>query len=910
MRLRRIELTNVRGISHREVVLLDGDASTGVTIVEGPNESGKSTLADALDALLSYKATSQHRHVKSLKPAHRDEDPEVTAEISAGDYRFVYSKRYAGPSKAATQTRLSVHAPRPEQHTGDEAHDRVKAILDETTDLDLWEALRLPQGAGLDQAPLGGATGLAATLEQRTGTSALGERELGLLEAARAEYERYFTEGGNERKHPIREAREYVTEVEAELASVDERIASLERDVERADTIERDLPRRREHATESRRRAREFADERVRIDELRAEVERRERELATAQAEAERLSERLAARRKLADELAEAEEAQRGLAARREEVERLLAQATQRLEHADAELEATRERQRRARAARERAQADLDHLRARDELSGVHRRLEQATAARDRRREAEARAHQYAVDDELLAELRAAQSALDRAQAALDAASPEVTFRAASATTITAAPTATADEGVAGEGDTGESAAGDSVSGGSEDVAAGEERHWTVHGALTLTLGEVGEVTVRSGGGTEEPATAHADAQRRRDELLERAGVDDLDAAEEAHRERRDALAEAAEAARALERALDGEALDALDDRAARLAQQVDGYLAERGEDPPLPGDLDEAQRVLDEAVEAERRADASVTGPQAQVEAARAAVEAQRREEIETRTSASEVERRCASLSAELTAAREQLGDDALGEQAEAAERTRAEAVATLERARAELAAADPDTVVAQADNASEVADRAEAELAESEQELRDLRTRIATLGGEGLHESREDLLTRLTHARADLDSLLRRAAAAKMLFETLERHRAAAFERHATPLREQLVRFGRMLHGPDFDVELDDDLRVVTRHLDGVTLAVDQLSVGAQEQLALLGRLAAAVLLADEGGVLLFDDALGNTDPERLEAAGAALRLAGEHCQVVVLTCYPDRYRHVGNAHRVVLA
>ena len=59
MRLHRLALRHVRGVADREVRLLDAAADTGVTIVEGPNESGKSTLADALDALLTHKASSR-----------------------------------------------------------------------------------------------------------------------------------------------------------------------------------------------------------------------------------------------------------------------------------------------------------------------------------------------------------------------------------------------------------------------------------------------------------------------------------------------------------------------------------------------------------------------------------------------------------------------------------------------------------------------------------------------------------------------------------------------------------------------------------------------------------------------------------------------------------------------------------
>ena len=49
MRLHRISLRNYRGVEESDVQF----AETGVTIVEGRNEVGKSSLAEALDLLLS-----------------------------------------------------------------------------------------------------------------------------------------------------------------------------------------------------------------------------------------------------------------------------------------------------------------------------------------------------------------------------------------------------------------------------------------------------------------------------------------------------------------------------------------------------------------------------------------------------------------------------------------------------------------------------------------------------------------------------------------------------------------------------------------------------------------------------------------------------------------------------------------
>ena len=124
--------------------------------------------------------------------------------------------------------------------------------------------------------------------------------------------------------------------------------------------------------------------------------------------------------------------------------------------------------------------------------------------------------------------------------------------------------------------------------------------------------------------------------------------------------------------------------------------------------------------------------------------------------------------------------------------------------------------------------------------------------------------------------------------------------------------PLRREIERLGHIVFGAGFSVELDEKtLEVTSRTLDGRTIPYRSLSVGAQEQIAIIGRLACATIVAPDGGVpVILDDALGNSDPERLRAMGEVLAAAGEQCQIIVLTCQPDRYEHVRVAKVVPLS
>lgn len=103
MKLHRLVLTNYRGITHRDIEFPEH----GVVVVSGANEVGKSSMVEALDLLLESKDRSTKKEVKQVKPTHADVGAEVTAEISAGPYRFVYRKRF----HKKPETELTVLAP-------------------------------------------------------------------------------------------------------------------------------------------------------------------------------------------------------------------------------------------------------------------------------------------------------------------------------------------------------------------------------------------------------------------------------------------------------------------------------------------------------------------------------------------------------------------------------------------------------------------------------------------------------------------------------------------------------------------------------------------------------------------------------------------------------------------------------
>jgi hypothetical protein len=261
--------------------------------------------------------------------------------------------------------------------------------------------------------------------------------------------------------------------------------------------------------------------------------------------------------------------------------------------------------------------------------------------------------------------------------------------------------------------------------------------------------------------------------------------------------------------------------------------------------------------------------------------------------------------------LQSEIQAERDHVSDNVITRAIEEARENARKAKESWEKARNDLEQEDPERIRKLAENARKVEQRADRELRKKEDERVQVAAQLELLGEKGLYDELEDIRTRLAHAEQNGSAVRQRAAAAKLLYETMCRKRDEARRGYAAPLRDKIVQLGRYIFNHSFDIELDDDLAIARRTLDGLTLPFKSLSVGTQEQLDLIVRLACSLLVDEKEGVpLIFDDTLGHTDPYRLEGMGAVLSHVGERCQVIVLTCTPGRFAHVGDAKVISFA
>ena len=874
LRIARILVVDFRGIAEREVRF----APEGVTVIEGPNESGKSSLPDALDLLLEYRDSSRHRDVLGAQPVGKDVGPLVEADLVIGPFDLTYRKRWVRDRETA----LIVRSPRPERLSGDEAHDRVRDLLASHADLGLWRALRLMQGEKVGQASVEATGSLGAALERAAGGIDPAE-EGSLFTRVEAEAALYFTATGREKdpvfgplEGAVARADEAATRIRAQLAAIEADATALERATAELAGMHETLAAQ-EVAT------REREARRVEVERLAGAARERRADHEAAAAKASEARRAAEGRRALVTDRAAA-------IAERDRLVAAAADLGDRQGTLDAALASAVDRADRARTGRESAarvlaarRADRDGLRDRAELAALEERKARLDALTEEGRAAQAAVETNPVTDPVLRAIEDAFQAVALARARLDGGAGDVSISAISAFDAV-------------------------VDGAIVPMTPGSTKSRPIGDGIEIEVPGVVRVTARPGASAGGLRDAHGAAEAAVTAALAAAGTADLAEA----RARNADLRVAAETVRRTREAflavLAGERPAELEQRIVTLAARAVERAAAGDARPAglsVPADDDEAAALLEVAEAADRTAATELGIAEEAERAARAAADTERTASEERRVALGIAEGRVRDLDAALAAARAEAADDVLDGRSAAADREAADAGAARAAADAALAEANPE----QAEMLAENARKALQGMRDRQQDLSREQARflgsLAGRGEDGLGERLDLAEGELERARDALARLRRRAAAAKLLHDTMRRRRDDARRRYVLPLKQRLEGLGRVVFASDVTVDLREDLSIASLTRGGIPIAWEQLSVGTREQLGVLVRLACAELVAPDGGVpVMLDDALGWSDPGRLEAMGAVLARAGESSQVIVLTCFPDRYVHVGGA------
>jgi len=877
MKYKRLRITNYRGVDSSEI-----DFETrGLTLVQGPNEAGKTSLSEAIGILFEHPDNASNKNVKAIRPVHRDAGPEIELEAESGPYKFTYFKRF----HKKPETRLTISAPAPENHTGREAHDRAKEILGETLDVDLWKALMIRQGDAIAQPNLANQQSLSAALDKAAGGVPTDQAEEGLYEKLTEEYGHFYTSATGKEKNHLKEARKQRDEAESNVAELENKLRALDRDIENAARLQSELPDLKRREAETKTELDAQATLLREVEKLESQVSEARLKLESAVKTEEMAARDVKERKELVGSIEDLDGEYQTLVTSSADSVAAVEGAEKEFGSSETAFQQVDQERKSADSLVALRRADFDYYNDRLFLDQLGERKQRIDAARKASAIAEQVVEKATIDQTILDKIVLAERELLTANAKLETAAPSVKLR-------------------------GLAQCGIEIDGEETKIEKDESRELSVADRMKIVIEDRLEIDIIAGSSTDELTRGVEDARQALDAACRLAGVDSPDLARSALDERAEAERKIEEKERIEEENLRDLSYDELADKVLRLEQTVPNYLAKRASEPPIAADLGTARTAWKKAEEAQEEAQADWDAAQEAVNVARNI-----RDELNKANEAERVQLRSQEKNLEqqrsrLDTARKSVTGELLEQAAQKAERAVNSEEENVEQAKSSLSAKNPEKIKAVAETAADTLETIRGRRKTAQTELTEVQTRLKIQGEEGLHEKLQAARTESEKIASVNQSLFRRAAAAKRLYKIMCQERDKARQAYVAPLKDRVERLGRLVFDETFQVEIDEDLQITARTTGGVRVPFESLSGGTKEQLSLMFRLACSMIVAEEGGMpLIMDDALGYTDPERLRLMGAVLAKAAKECQIVIFTCVPDRYGNIGSAAIVSL-
>jgi len=249
--------------------------------------------------------------------------------------------------------------------------------------------------------------------------------------------------------------------------------------------------------------------------------------------------------------------------------------------------------------------------------------------------------------------------------------------------------------------------------------------------------------------------------------------------------------------------------------------------------------------------------------------------------------------------LAATLTSEREAPSDDELI--ASLAEAEAAEARAIIDRNEVQRSAQglNEATLVSKRDELVSQRERLKADQFERATEIAKLEERAQTRGADGPASRAVEADEQLQVARAACEQLREEAEVLRLLTSTIAGVQQDTARRFVGPITKRLEKYlERIL--PAARVGFSDDYRPHLIARNGQEELTEDLSKGTQEQIAVLARLALAEILAERGQPvsIVLDDALVFADDHRFETMLDILEEAAARVQIIVLSCRTSAY------------
>lgn len=862
----------------------------GLNVVVGPNEMGKSTLLDALRAVLFEKYNSRAQPIKALQNDRNRAGPvvELSFELDDGGYRII--KRFIKKPYAR------LYCPDGRIFEGDTAEDNLRNLLDFTKPgqggakpetLGMWNVLWVRQGQSFTVLDLSESarSNLHVALESEVGTVLGGRRGRDLPQTIQKQLGKLVSSRGprGEYKAVI----EQVFRIQDELDGLKNRRKNLSDTLNELEASWEKLERLTDEKLKEadKKELKETQDALEELTNLEEKINDEKNKLRIEELTLEKSMKAEEQHRELKEKITKEEAALVNVQKKLEEVCEQEKKLQSDITNLDETIKKAEKEANNAREAFLRKDRIHDAVQLKTRIDRDQDRLEKAQDAEERWRVAQQHAVSTLVTDEIIDQVRIAQKKLEKATNRLDAAATRIAFDIK--------PECFSEIEIDGT----------RLSPDRLSVQAVE--------STKITVSELGNITV-------EPAIKNRDklisekreAEKNLENALNRAGALNVNDAEDQHRKRSQALDDANFARREVE--LHAPPSDEHEAGAASLSVYIEGcrQILERKMDELELRELPSCQEIEmelrntktqeDKALHTLYDARAELKGPQEtrgelkeKLAVAKDRRESSKNRLFDLREQLEETEKKYpdANIQSDIKASKEKLLE--------------------LKSIVAELQGQYKEEDIPQLRARKGRLEKTICDREKKRQELKEkrigLKSRVDILEGEGLDETIGKKQRELELHEEEKTRYEREKDVLTLLLSTLREAEREAKKHYLSPVVDRLEPYLRLLF-PDAEIMIDENLHItgVIRE-SGYEESFNHLSMGTQEQVAVLVRLAFAKMLVEQGrpATVVLDDALVFSDDTRIRRMFDILNVAAQDVQVLIFTCREQLFEELGGQH-----
>lgn len=864
MKLRALRMANVRRFGNAGVGI--EQITDGLNVFAAPNEAGKSTLFDALHALLFVKFKSKAAPVRSLKP-YAGGSPRISADVEYRDGSYRIEKQFLSGAFARV---IDLQTER-EIARADEAQQWIDRMIGTDGEAGgptglLW--VRQGESSDLDQGSNVRAQALNSVIEEEVTTLTGGERARRVIERCTVELGRMVTPTGKPKANgayelAVRKADKLAASHYDLTAQLEEARDALDERHQKQLQLEELTDPDWEEEEGERLAAAQHA-------KSAAEKHQHNIKEAEAQAKIATLTEKDAKGKR--DKFAEDCEEARKIQDRLDELNALLPvrlaaarAAIQKHDRLQKTVQNAEAKLKEAKKLLGTAQRAEEARRAAKRYGKLSQQLTLAEEAEQHARAKRATAKALGVEQADVRELERLSRNVEKAENALNAVSTRLRMNYEP-----------------------DSSARASI--GSEVLKDGAELR--LEQSAAVVIDGVGSLSVTPGS-----PDSGTDARHRLDlalnalsEKLVKLNCETIEIA----RQRRDERAELLRDAKLDESVVQIRAPEGLEALRIDVERLKDMLAAEMNEDAP---DIATAQKGLDQADAIERKArgdwkvaldaKASASSDLQRLEGDLEAVERAYKQARERTGIPPEA---WAEGQAELEADYQEKRREALGQK---------KTLQALREKPISLAFASAELT-----RLTQARENRRQAIGELETRIAVLRDRIERAAQEGVEEALSEVTGQLEAARTRTVIYEAEIAALRRLKDAVEDEVFSLKERYLEPVNKEIRPLLGLLY-KDAQLDFDgDNLMPQKLTRDGVSEDINALSGGTKEQIAILTRLAFARLLAKSGHTppIILDDALIFSDDDRIQKMFTALNAQASDLQMIVFSCRQRAFHDLG--------